>query len=263
MNNVKSDIKAFRMYRNIYFVGAEKVSVHAIDTEDGIVLIDTGYPDMYEQILDSMKEVGLDPCRITAIIHTHGHYDHIGCTERLKALSGAKTYISRIDNEIVNGTLDLSWAEELGYERLPAFDCDVLIEHGDTFHFGRTTVRCEAAPGHTAGTLALFITVPDGDGYVTAAMHGGIGPGSMARDFLQKRGLSFDCREKFIAGLHRLADKEVDLVLGNHPYQNNTQDKLARVLRGESLIDRGEWGELLLRAERNIRDLIEREGSAK
>ena len=51
---VKSDIKPFKMHENIYFVGSTRVSVHIIDTEDGLVMIDTGYPDMYEQILDRM-----------------------------------------------------------------------------------------------------------------------------------------------------------------------------------------------------------------
>jgi len=119
IKTVKSDIQPFRLCENIYFVGSTKVSVHLIKTEDGLVMIDTGYPDMYEQILDSMDDLGFNPKDICAIFHSHGHIDHFGCTQKFKELSGAKTYISRIDNDIVNGTLDLSWAKELGYNRLP------------------------------------------------------------------------------------------------------------------------------------------------
>ena len=259
MSLVKSDIRAFNMHSNIYFVGSGEVSVHAIDTEDGIVLIDTGYPYMYEQILDSMKDVGLDVMRVTAIFHSHGHYDHYGTTERLAKLTGAKTYISRIDNEIVNGTLDLSWATELGFDRLPVLNCDVLIDPPCEFTFGRTKIRCEAAPGHTDGTLAFFITVPDGDGYITAAMHGGLGLGSMSRDFLLARGLPFDCRDRFIEGLHRLAEKTPDLVLGNHPEQNGTQKKLLLKEAGECILNPEEWRGLLASAERSILGLIEKE----
>ena len=100
-NTVKSDIKPFKMYGNLYFVGSKKVSVHIIKTDCGLVMIDSGYPDMYEQILDSMKELNLDPKDICAIFHSHGHIDHYGCTREFKKLSGAKTYISRIDNDIV------------------------------------------------------------------------------------------------------------------------------------------------------------------
>ena len=77
----KSDIQPFRMYKNLYFVGAKKVSVHLIDTPDGLVLIDTGYPDMYEQIIDSISYLGFDPKNIYAIFHSHGHIDHFGCTK--------------------------------------------------------------------------------------------------------------------------------------------------------------------------------------
>ena len=37
--NVMSDIKPFKMYRNIYYVGSLKYSVHLIDTECGLVLV--------------------------------------------------------------------------------------------------------------------------------------------------------------------------------------------------------------------------------
>ena len=64
------------MFGNLYFVGSSRVSVHVIKTEEGLVVIDTGYPDMYEQIIESMKVMSLDPCDICAIIHSHGHIDH-------------------------------------------------------------------------------------------------------------------------------------------------------------------------------------------
>lgn len=235
----------------------------AVIAGDGIVLIDTGYPYMYEQILDSMNDVGLDVMRVTAIFHSHGHYDHYGCTERLAKLTGAKTYISRIDNEIVNGTLDLSFAAELGFDRIPAFDCDVLIDPGDEFTFGRTKIRCEAAPGHTDGTLAFFITVPEGEGYITAAMHGGLGLGSMSHAFLSARGLSLDCRRKFVEGLHRLAKETPDLVLGNHPEQNGTQKKLLLKEAGECILNPEEWGLLLASAERSLVSFIDKEEAKK
>jgi len=259
-NTVKSNIQAFRMYENLYFVGSSRVSVHIIKTDEGLIMLDTGYPDMYEQILDSMNDVGLDPKDICAIFHTHGHIDHFGGTQRFKALSGAKTYISRIDNDIVNGTLDLSWAKELNYEPLPPFDCDVLIEDGDTFTFGKTTVRCVHSPGHTAGTMSIFVNIGEGEKSIVAAMHGGAGSNSMSAKFLNKYGLSFDCRDKFIEGLHKLKDEHVDLVMGNHPGQNDTKGKLEKVLSGKgTVIDPDEWVRVLDKAEYNLNDHIEKE----
>ncbi len=246
---MKSNIAPFKMFGNLYFVGSTKVSVHIIDTEEGLVMIDTGYPEMYEQIIDSIETLGFSPKDICAIFHSHGHYDHYGCTREFQGLSGAKTYISRIDNDIVNGTYDLSWAKEMGRERIPAFDCDVLVEDGDVFTFGSTTVRCVLTPGHTDGVLSFFINAKDGEKSVVAAMHGGIGTNSMRGSFLREYGLSFDCRDRFREGLHKLAAEKVDLVLGNHPEQNDTQGKLAAVLEGKSILDETEWQRFLIAAE--------------
>ena len=245
----ESDIQPFKMCENIYFVGSTKVSVHIIETDEGLVMLDTGYPNMYEQILNSMEALGLDPKNICAIFHTHGHIDHFGCTEKFKKLSGAKTYISRIDNDIVNGKLDLSWAKELGLPTPSFFDCDVLIEDADCFSFGNVTIRCRLTPGHTDGVLSFFITVPSSSKSLVAAMHGGVGLNSMTTPFLTAYNLPFTCRDTFRNGLHALADERVDIVLGNHPQQNDTQGKLNKVLSGESIVDHDEWVKFLTTTE--------------
>lgn len=249
---IKSDIKPFKMYENIYFAGSSRVSIHFIKTEAGLVMIDTGYPDMYEQILDSMRELDLEPADICAIFHSHGHIDHYGCTRQFVEISGAKTYISRIDNDIVNGKYDLSWASELNYVRIPPFDCDVLVEDGDIFTFGNTTVRCVLTPGHTDGVLSYFITVNIGDKSFVAACFGGIGFNTLVDDFLKKYNLSTDCRRIFRESLHKVADEHVDLVLGNHPDQNDTTGKLKKVLAGEDITDTGEWKRFLTATENKL-----------
>ncbi len=249
----KSDIKAFNMYGNLYFVGSTRVSVHIIKTDVGLVMIDTGYPDMYDQILDSMNELGLNPKDICAIFHSHGHIDHFGCTCEFKNLSGAKTYISRIDNDIANGTYDLSWAKELNYERIPPFNCDVLIEDGDIFTFGKTTVRCVHTPGHTDGVMSYFVKLHDGENELVAGMFGGMGMNTMRAKYLDKNSFSYDCRDKFKESIKKLRSEHVDIVMGNHPENNNTVGKS----KGESSsVDPQEWQSLLDFAERSINETI-------
>ena len=41
----EATLHAFRLHENLYFIGTEAVSVHLLDTEEGLVLIDTGYPN--------------------------------------------------------------------------------------------------------------------------------------------------------------------------------------------------------------------------
>lgn len=253
-------LTAFRMYKNLYFIGNEQVSVHLIDTEEGLIIIDTGYPSMKQLILDNIEKMGFDPKSICAIFHSHGHIDHFGNTEYLKEISGAKTYISRIDNDILNGKRDLSWAKELGRQPLPFFDCDVLLEDGDSFDFGTTTVRCIHTPGHTEGVMSFIITLRHDGKEVVAAMHGGIGSNSMKADYLESNGLPLTLRDSFREGLRRLAEERVDLVLGNHPEQSKTLLKQKTVLSGNELtLDPREWHDFLAYAERRLDALLESE----
>ncbi len=255
------DIAPFRLWKNIYFVGGREVSVHLIDTGAGLVLIDTGYPFMRDRILNGIRALGFDPADIRILLHSHGHYDHYGNTAFLKSISGARTCISRIDNDIVNGRRDLSWAAELGYGRIAPFDCDVLLEDGDVVALGGTRILCRLAPGHTEGTLAFFFE----SGGLRAAMHGGVGLNSMARAFLERRGLPLDLPERFRRGLHSLKDERVDIVLGNHPDQNDTEAKAARLKAGDAraFVDPGEWQRFLERCETNLDRMLQSEAEGK
>lgn len=255
------EIPPFPISKNVYFVGTHAVSVHLIDTGDGLIMIDTGYPHMRSQILENFSMLGFNPEDIRVILHTHGHYDHIGSTVAFKHISGAKTYISRADNEIVNGHLNLSWAEEMGFERLCPFDSDVLLEDGDCVRLGNTQIRCLLVPGHTEGTMAfIFQTELNGKQYI-AAMHGGVGTNSMEGWFLKKHGLSTACRADFRAGLRRLKKLSVDIVLGNHPDQNDTGGKAKRVLAGETeaCVDPHEWQFFLENCEMKLDEMLARE----
>ena len=250
---MKSDIKPFELYKNIFFVGSSRVSVHVIKTEKGLVMIDTGYNNMYDQIIFSMESLNLNPKDICAIFHTHGHIDHFGCTIEFKKLSGATTYISQIDNDILNGKKNLSWADILGLETLPFFDCDVLVNDGDEFDFGDVKIRAILTPGHTEGVLSFIITMPDN---VVAAMHGGVGTNSMNKEYLNQNNLPLSLIDDFLGGIERLKNIKVDLVLGNHPEQNNTVQKLMDIEQGKSVLNKNEWQEFLNNRKERVLNLL-------
>jgi ATP phosphoribosyltransferase regulatory subunit HisZ len=95
-------------------------------------------------------------------------------------------------------------------------------------------------------------------------MHGGIGSNSMLASYLTKNGLPLDLREKFREGLKRLALEDVDLVLGNHPEQSKTLQKMIRVLNGETdLRNKEEWPEFLAWNERRINKLLKDEAEGR
>ena len=166
---------------------------------------------------------------------THCHYDHTDANQAVVELSGAKVCFPKLDLPLLNG--------EIYHYPFRPFRPDLLLEDGDTLTLGNTVVRCVATPGHTDGTMSYFFNVTDGEKTYRAAMHGGVGMNSMESAFLKERGLSSDCRRKFLEGLAKVEGETVDIVLGNHVGQNDTVGKLNRLDTEEQnpFMDPTEW----------------------
>jgi glyoxylase-like metal-dependent hydrolase (beta-lactamase superfamily II) len=65
------------------------VAAYVVPAEDGIALVDTGYPGSEDTIIAALAEHGLRPSDIRVIVITHGHADHIGGLAALAQRSGA------------------------------------------------------------------------------------------------------------------------------------------------------------------------------
>ena len=255
-------VKPFRIFGNLYFVGTVPASTHLIDTGDGLIVIDPGYPQSLYLVINNICELGFCIKDIKAIVITHGHYDHLGAVRALKELTGAVTYIGKEDATYANGTEDLTWARELGTEYYEAFEPDVLISDGDVIELGNTRILCKDAPGHTPGTKAFFFDVTDGNVTYRAGMHGGVGTNSMSKSFLDRYGLSTDTREKFVPAIEGLMKERVDIFLGNHVGNNDTVGKAARMTADHNpFIDGDAWKVFLADRAARYNDMITKEDS--
>ena len=236
-------LEPFRIFGNLYFVGTTFVSSHIIDTGDGLILIDSQYPQRLYLLLENIRAVGLDPKDIKYILHSHGHYDHLGGTKALVELFGCKTVIGRPDRDYANGTVDLTWAKELGFEYYEMFEPDILFDDGDILELGNTRIRCVSTPGHTPGVLSFFFDVTDGEKTYTAAMFGGAGMNSLKLKFLDSYGLPHSLRDNFPASLEKVRGEKVDILIGNHPGDADTANKHERIKAGEPnpFIDPTAW----------------------
>ena len=118
MHPWKYYVEPFRIAGNLYYVGNSDVSSHLIDTGQGLILLDTAFPQTVYLLLESIRRLGFNPDDIRLILHCHGHYDHFGGTRVLVELSrsrfqaGAKTALGEADIEILKERPDLSWAPE-------------------------------------------------------------------------------------------------------------------------------------------------------
>lgn len=118
------------------------------NTKDGIVVDPGGSP---EEICKAIDYYGL---RIAAIINTHGHWDHIGANDALKAKTGAPVYIHEADAEfLTNPSYNISSMMGCCSSVAPA---DGVLHEGDVINFGSCSLKVLHTPGHTPGGITLY-----------------------------------------------------------------------------------------------------------
>src|SRR5207237_3295070 len=68
-----------KVFDNLYFVGMTEYSSWAVNTSDGIIIIDAIFDySVEDEIVKGLPKVGLDPKKIKYVIVSHGHIDHAG-----------------------------------------------------------------------------------------------------------------------------------------------------------------------------------------
>ena len=259
----EGSFEPLRIFGNLYFVGSVPASSHIVDTGEGLILFDTGYEQALYELIDNIYRVGLNPHDIRYIFLTHGHIDHLGAAKSLVRLTGAKTVLGRADREYANGTLDLTYAKELGMVYREVFVPDILLDDGDELVIGNTCVRAVATPGHTPGAMSYFFPVRDGDEVYTAGLHGGMGINTLSREFLDAYALPHSLREDFVRSMHRLNEERVDIFLGNHMQHNHTEQKAQRVKEGDRLafVNPDEWRPYNLWCIENLNKMVKKENA--
>ena len=90
-----------------------------------------------------------------AIVITHAHIDHIGGAQKLKTKTGAPIWMNQND-EMLNDHLEMQ-AQWLGIRTPERAAVDTEARDGDSLKLGETTFHVLHTPGHTQGSLCLYI----------------------------------------------------------------------------------------------------------
>lgn len=92
---------------------------------------------------------------VKAIIITHAHIDHIGAAAKLKASTGAPVYMNSNDQTLYDHLdMQAQWLQM----RVPArTEIDVDARDGATLQCGETEMTLLHTPGHTQGSLCVFV----------------------------------------------------------------------------------------------------------
>lgn len=248
----------FKIADQLYYVGDKKVCIHLIETEEGLILIDSGYPCAVHLLVDSIWRLGFDPKNVRWILHSHGHFDHFGASEEFRIRYGTKLAISAAEaaalREYPQQAL-LEWSGDPLF-RTPVFDKE--LEDGEIFQLGSMKIRCVLTPGHSAGVMSYFFEVMENGKTYLAGTFGGAGLGALSWSQIQYCCFPKEQPQIMLHSIERILDEPVSIQLGNHPANNFTLEKRAKQLAegGNPFIDETEWKTFLSGMKQEVERII-------
>jgi len=171
--------KAKSICDRVYAVGGSGLSapedayVYVIDAGSELVMIDAGVGYGKKRIEENIRSIGWQPAQIWHIVATHCHIDHIGGLYAWKEQYGPKIIAHEMDRAGIEGENDLLTAASMYGVSYKPVKVDLLLRGeeeslllGDLdFHFLHT-------PGHTPGSISVYIDTKDGRVLFGQDIHG-------------------------------------------------------------------------------------------
>jgi metallo-beta-lactamase class B len=200
----------FEISKNIYVVGSSEITdprdctVYLIDLGE-LILVDAGAGPSAAQIVRNIERVGQDPSKLSTVILTHCHVDHGGGAGLFHKRFGAQIVMHEQDAQAVEkGNLRTTAAQwyKLPFEPTPV---DVkLTGQEQTLTFGSHSIVCLHTPGHTPGSISLYLDLGGQRFLFGQDIHGPFHP-DFGSDLVAWR-----------TSMHRLLALEADVLCEGH-----------------------------------------------
>ena len=145
--------------KGVYLVGSSEItdpkdcSIYLIDLGE-LVLIDTGAGMNTNAIIKNIEQLGLDPGKISTVILTHCHIDHVGGAHEFRRRFGSQVVIHELDaGAVETGDKVSTGASWYGVNFAP-LPVDVkLVKNEELLYFGAQKVVCL----HTPGSISVYL----------------------------------------------------------------------------------------------------------
>lgn len=184
---------------------AEDATAFVIEFADQLVMIDSGLGRSVSVILDNIRSAGLDPGRIKTLILTHCHIDHIGGAGAIREQTGCRIAVHELDAVAVEtGDQSKTAAGWYGINLSPIPVDQRLTGPRETLNFGKETLHCVHTPGHTPGSISVYLDRDDRRILFGQDIHGPFHP-AFGSDV-----------DLWVESMKRLLDLEADILCEGH-----------------------------------------------
>ncbi len=123
-----------------------------VDKNNEALVIDPGLDS--EKIINKIKE---ENAKVSKIILTHCHADHVGALDDIKEYTNAKVYIHENDIDGIEDE-EKPYFEYLGIKRqnITSKDMNVIVD-GQNIKNGELDFEIIHTPGHTNGSICIYV----------------------------------------------------------------------------------------------------------
>lgn len=196
-------------------------AVYVIACKADLVMIDCGAGRGSQAIVENIQEAGLDPAKITTLVLTHCHVDHIGAVEFFSRNYGCTVVAHEKDADAIESGDPSLTAARWYNTRLPATIVHrrLKAEH-ETVSCGTVELHCIHTPGHTPGSIAVYMDGPSGRILFGQDIHG-----PFSREFRSDIGL-------WRSSMHRLLDLGADILCEGHFGIFRPRERVQRYIQG-------------------------------
>lgn len=131
-------------------VGSMLENCYLVYEKREAVVIDPGADA--KEIMDTLSKNDL---KLTHILLTHGHYDHIGAVQELKDMTGAKICIHMEDADMLKSARK-NLSILIGTPAV-TYSPDIFLYDGQVIETGGMSISVIHTPGHTPGGVCFAI----------------------------------------------------------------------------------------------------------
>jgi metallo-beta-lactamase class B len=215
----------FNVIDNIFYIGNTFVSCYLFTSEEGIVLVDTGFPGDGPHIVKHIEQLGFSAEDVKYILVTHPHVDHVGSLANLKERTGAIVCAGESDVFSIENDSKTVGSDMLELPEVEPCKVDRVLKDGDRIEVGSIFLRVYETPGHSAGATSFGFQVSDQGKEYASILYGGFGLNVFEGMNLKHNVYGADV-DKYIASLEKVKDLDVDVWLTGHHFFDGTFENL-------------------------------------